>query len=512
MPLNQFQNQCCTNKQCPNFFYENRYYLADKNLTITPTITGDTPYHFEITPAPRGGVSINKNTGVITVTPGATDFDLRDYKVTMKSPFCNTVSRFVGLTIESCAFDTPTNLSYILKEPCETTEIDLNYKKILIKLDNFDVSVPSGLYDTNITSKKLWNVNPHFEERLNGYDYELVVEVTADASNVINKRAKYSYTAGDNVLPMTDSSGATNTASWNMNYNLNETNIPGASYVGDEFDIVIDNNGIPFTVSHTLALYQYVPVSYTTVSCDGASGQAYETLEQSYIEPLQGFDDWIDNNIITLNYNRRRNNPTNVFSGYFSEYSGGWESFAIGGQNSSIGGIFPTFFFEQSGYAVGCFNLMVLGTVPGNTGELIYTPLYGSIPIPNGTYTNGVGQNIYGIPGSDSYVIQPTNFSDPTNIAGRMLFKVPYNIPGAIPECKCPDTLSVGDTISISPTVTGSGLTYTVTPALPSGLTLNPSTGVISGKPNTITSLTTYTITATNCKGSTSFDLIFRVV
>ena len=46
--------------------------------------------------------------------------------------------------------------------------------------------------------------------------------------------------------------------------------------------------------------------------------------------------------------------------------------------------------------------------------------------------------------------------------------------------------------------------TYSVSPSLPPGLSLNSSTGAISGTPTTVTALATYTVTASNSGGSTS--------
>lgn len=48
---------------------------------------------------------------------------------------------------------------------------------------------------------------------------------------------------------------------------------------------------------------------------------------------------------------------------------------------------------------------------------------------------------------------------------------------------------------------------YSVSPALPAGLILNPATGVISGTPATVTPPTSYTITAANSGGSTTATL-----
>jgi feruloyl esterase len=53
---------------------------------------------------------------------------------------------------------------------------------------------------------------------------------------------------------------------------------------------------------------------------------------------------------------------------------------------------------------------------------------------------------------------------------------------------------------------------YSISPALPEGLTLNASSGVISGTPATVTPPTGYTVTAANSGGSTTAALIITTV
>jgi len=76
-----------------------------------------------------------------------------------------------------------------------------------------------------------------------------------------------------------------------------------------------------------------------------------------------------------------------------------------------------------------------------------------------------------------------------------------------------PANLTIGaEATALSPTVTGTVTSYTVGPALPTGLTLNGTTGVISGTPTVLTEAADYTITATNSAGSTTFALSLSVV
>jgi DNA-binding beta-propeller fold protein YncE len=63
-----------------------------------------------------------------------------------------------------------------------------------------------------------------------------------------------------------------------------------------------------------------------------------------------------------------------------------------------------------------------------------------------------------------------------------------------------------------SPSSTGGAVTaYGVSPALPAGLSLSPSTGVITGTPTAVTAMASYTVTASNAAGSTPAGLTITV-
>ena len=66
--------------------------------------------------------------------------------------------------------------------------------------------------------------------------------------------------------------------------------------------------------------------------------------------------------------------------------------------------------------------------------------------------------------------------------------------------------------ISATPTVSGGNLNaITISPSLPTGLSLNPTSGIISGTPSASTDAITYTVTVSNARGSASFSLTIEV-
>lgn len=77
-----------------------------------------------------------------------------------------------------------------------------------------------------------------------------------------------------------------------------------------------------------------------------------------------------------------------------------------------------------------------------------------------------------------------------------------------------PKTYGTGTAISPNTPAVGGGPvdSYSVSPALPAGLSLDGSTGVIAGTPTTVTAAATYTVTATNAAGSTQGTVSITIV
>jgi hypothetical protein len=64
---------------------------------------------------------------------------------------------------------------------------------------------------------------------------------------------------------------------------------------------------------------------------------------------------------------------------------------------------------------------------------------------------------------------------------------------------------------TLTPSVTGTVTSYAVNPTLPSGLSLDAASGVISGTPSAVSASATYTVTATNGTGSTTATVMIEV-
>ena len=68
-----------------------------------------------------------------------------------------------------------------------------------------------------------------------------------------------------------------------------------------------------------------------------------------------------------------------------------------------------------------------------------------------------------------------------------------------------PPTFVVNTKITLlTPTVVGTVKSYSVSPALPAGLSLSTTTGVISGTPTSVAVKANYTVKASNAAGSTT--------
>lgn len=76
-----------------------------------------------------------------------------------------------------------------------------------------------------------------------------------------------------------------------------------------------------------------------------------------------------------------------------------------------------------------------------------------------------------------------------------------------------PNVYTVGNGITaLNPSSTGGTISsYTISPNLPAGLTINSTTGVISGTPSAVSTQTSYTVTGTNASGTVTATVVITV-
>ena len=135
--------------------------------------------------------------------------------------------------------------------------------------------------------------------------------------------------------------------------------------------------------------------------------------------------------------------------------------------------------------------------------------------LPAGLSLNTSTGSISGTPTATTaqanYTVTATNATGSTTATLQITITLPAPSNLLYPQTTI--SASVGQAItSDTPTVTGTVSSYSVSPALPAGLSLNTSTGSISGTPTATTAQANYTVTATNATGSTTAIVTITVM
>ena len=213
-------------------------------------------------------------------------------------------------------------------------------------------------------------------------------------------------------------------------------------------------------------------------------------------------------------------NPTGTWSLYVVDdkanntgsISGGWR---LSLQTTAPIVVAPSALSYSSNPATYTKNTAITNNTPTSSGGAVVS--YSVSPaLPAGLTLNTSSGIISGTPttltAAANYTITATNTGGSTDASVRIA--VNDIAPLALSYFSNPATYAK-DTAITDNTPSSSGgavVSYAVSPALPAGLTLNTSSGIISGTPTTLTAIANYTITATNTGGSTPASVSIAVV
>jgi hypothetical protein len=148
-------------------------------------------------------------------------------------------------------------------------------------------------------------------------------------------------------------------------------------------------------------------------------------------------------------------------------------------------------------------------SVSGSSASFSVSPAF-----PAGLVLDTATGTISGTPASvapsASYIVTASNSAGSTTatLAIAVVLAKPSNLAYAVPIVN--DILGAPMPPDV-PTVTGTVTSFSVDPALPAGLVLDASTGIVSGTPNTASPTTVYTVTAQNSSGSAATQLTISV-
>jgi hypothetical protein len=173
----------------------------------------------------------------------------------------------------------------------------------------------------------------------------------------------------------------------------------------------------------------------------------------------------------------------------------------------------PTITYSPNSLSLGT-NVAMPTLSPTNTGGTS-TNWTVSPALPTGLSINATSGAITGTPTSaqsaTTYTVTATNATGSATTDVSITVTTPFIT--SITYTGSPFALTLDTaTTTIQPTVVGTFPTWSISPVLPSGLSFNTQNGEITGTPDRVSAVETYTVTATNSSGSTTTTIQLSVV
>ena len=421
----------------------------------SPSSTGGAVVTYSISPALPAGLDLDTGSGVISGTPGVSSA-ATDYTVTAtNSGGSATVT--VSITVNNDV--APSALSYATNPAV--------YTKSLAITNNSPSSTGGAVVTYSITPS-------------------LPAGLSLDTgSGVISGTPGVSSAATDYTVTATNSGGsATVTVSITVNNDvapsaLSYATNPAVYTVGTA---ITDN--VPSSTGGAVVSYSISPALPAGLGLDTGSGVISGTPTELSAEA--------DYTVTATN-------------------TGGSATVSL---TITVNDVAPSALSYADNPAIYTKGVAITNNTPSSAGGTVVT--YSITPsLPTGLSFDTASGVISGTPvalsAATDYMVTATNTGGSATVTLRITVNdvAPSNLSYTTNPAIYTKDVAITDNTPSS--AGGAVVTYSITPSLPTGLSLDTATGVISGTPSALSTATSYTVTATNSGGSATVTLRMTV-
>ena len=436
--------------------YANNPAIYTKGVAITdnsPSSTGGNVVSYSISPALPARLSLDTATGVISGKPNAVSA-AANYTVTATNTG-GSARVTLRITVND---EAPSNLKYALNPAIYTKDVEIN------------PNVPSSAGGAVVS----YSISPALPARLS---LDTATGVISGKPNAVSAAANYTVTA-------TNTGGS---ATVTLRITVNDVTPSNLSYTPNPAiytkGVTITDNS-PSSTGGAVVSYSITPSLPAGLSLDTATGV------------ISGTPTAVS---AATSYTVRATN------------TGGRVEVTL---TITVNDVAPSALSYATNPAIYTKDVTITDNSPSSTGGAVVSySITPSLPARlNFDPATGV---ISGTPtalsAATTYTVTATNTGGSDTVS--LTITVNNEAPSGLSYTNNPAIYTKGVTITNnSPSSTGGAVvSYSITPSLPAGLSLDTASGVISGTPTAVSAATDYTVTATNSGGSVTATLRIAV-